>query len=117
MDPPPEQIELREVPDLRMPPLQIALLQRSMDEHTRTGDLCDRCQRTVLTGEHVFLCTGQRIVCELCIGFEPEPPLETRLVHGPELGHTIRIVDKRARRARASIARPSGTPGRGGPQY
>jgi hypothetical protein len=96
-DLPPEQTELREVPDRRMPLLQAALLRRSMDEHTRTGEPCDRCGRTVLTGEHVFLCAGQRIVCELCIGLESEAPLETRLVHGSELGHTIRIVDKRSR--------------------
>jgi hypothetical protein len=96
-DLPPEQSELREVPDRRMPLLQAALLRRSADEHTRTGEPCDRCGRTVLTGEHVFLCAGQRIVCELCIGLETETPLETRLVHGSELGSTIRVVDKRSR--------------------
>jgi hypothetical protein len=103
-DLPPEHSELREVPDRRMPLLQAALLRRSMDEHTRTGEPCDRCGRTVLTGEHVFLCAGQRIVCELCIGSESETPLETRLVHGSELGHTIRIVDKRSRRAATPAA-------------
>jgi hypothetical protein len=102
-DLPPEQIELREVPDRRMPLLQAALLRRSMDEHTRTGDLCDRCHRTVLTGEHVFVCAGERIVCELCIDSEAQPPLETRLVHGPELGNTIRIVDRRSRSAATPV--------------
>ena len=110
-DLPPEQTELREVPDRRMPLLQAALLRRSIDEHTRTGDPCDRCGRTVLTGEHVFVCAGQRIVCELCIGSESEAPQETRLVHGSELGHTIRIVDKRSRQAATSVPRP-GSPRR-----
>jgi hypothetical protein len=110
-DLPAEQSELREVPDRRMPLLQAALLRRSMDEHTRTGEPCDRCGRTVLTGEHVFLCAGQRIVCELCIGLENEAPLETRLVHGSELGNTIRVVDKRSRPA-ATPAPDSGAPRR-----
>jgi hypothetical protein len=105
-DLPPEQSELREVPDRRMPLLQAALLRRSRDEHTRTGEPCDRCGRTVLTGEHVFLCAGQRIVCELCIGLETETPLETRLVHGSELGNTIRVVDKRSRPAATPASQP-----------
>lgn len=110
-DLPPEQTELREVPDRRMPLLQAALLRRSIDEHTRTGEPCDRCGRTVLTGEHVYVCSGDRIVCELCIGAEVQPPLETRLVHGSELGHTIRIVDKRSRPATTGAA-GSGAPRR-----
>jgi hypothetical protein len=104
---PPEQIELREVPDRRMPLLQVALLRRRIGEHARIGDLCDNCGRTVLTGEHVFLCRGERIVCELCIGLESEAPLEKRVVHGSELGNTIRIVDKRSR----APARPVAPPG------
>jgi hypothetical protein len=110
-DLPPEQSELREVPDRRMPLLQAALLRRSKDEPSRTGDPCDRCGRTVLTGERVFVCAGQRIVCELCIGSESEAPLETRLVHGSELGHTIRVVDKRSRPAATAVPRP-GSPRR-----
>ncbi|MGN6170643.1 MAG: hypothetical protein ACTHQQ_21125 [Solirubrobacteraceae bacterium] len=108
---PPEQIELREVPDPRMPLLQAALLKRSVDEHARTGDLCDRCNRTVLAGEHVYVCPGDRIICELCIGSEVQQPLKKRLVHGSELGNTIRIVDKRSRQAATPVA-DSGSPGR-----
>jgi hypothetical protein len=105
-DLPPEKSELREVPDRRMPMLQAAMLQRSIDKHTRTGDPCDRCGRTVLTGERVFVCAGQRIICELCIGFESEAPLETRLVHGAELGSSIRVLDKRSRPTATTVPRP-----------
>jgi hypothetical protein len=96
MDLPPEEIELREIPDLRMPLLQIALLRRSMEEFAGSCARCAHCERTVLAGENIFLCPGERMVCQLCIGFEPEPPVESRLVHGPEFGHTIRIVDQRS---------------------
>ena len=110
-DLPPEHTELREVPDRQMPLLQAALLRRSADAPTRTGDPCDRCGRTMLTGEQVFVCRDERIVCELCVGFEPESPLKTRLVHGAELGHTIRVVDKRPRPAPAPVPDP-GSPRR-----
>jgi hypothetical protein len=111
-DLPPQETELREEPDRRMPELQAALLRRRAREHTRTGDPCDRCGRTMLTGEQVFVCRDDRIVCELCIGFESESPLKTRLVHGAELGHTIRVVDKRSRPAPAPAPDPSSPPRR-----
>ena len=34
--------------------------------------------------------------CELCRALEPIPPLESRVVHGPEFGHTMRLTDHRA---------------------
>ena len=102
-DLPPKLTEPQEVPDRTMPLPETGPVQRTMDKHTRTGDPCDRCGRSVLTGEQVFICRGARIVCELCIGFESEAPLETRLVHGAELGSTIRIVDKRSRPAPAPV--------------
>jgi hypothetical protein len=105
-DLPPEQREFRELPDRQMPTLQAAMSRRSIDRHTRTGEPCDRCSRTVLTGERVFVCAGPRIICELCIGFESEAPLETRLVHGAELGSSIRVVDKRARHTPTPVPRP-----------
>lgn len=105
-DLPPEENELREVPDRRMPTHQAAMLRRTVDKHTRTGDPCDRCGRTVLTGERVFVCAGPRMVCELCIGLESEPPLETRLVHGAELGSSIRVVDKRSPHTPTPVPRP-----------
>jgi hypothetical protein len=42
----------------------------------------------------------------LCIGSQGEAPLETRLVHGPELGNTIHIVDKRQRSEPTPAPRP-----------
>jgi hypothetical protein len=36
------------------------------------------------------------IACELCRGRQHEDPLESRTVHGPEFGHTMRITDQRA---------------------
>jgi hypothetical protein len=89
------EIDLREIPLRRMPLLQLALLRRSMHAHAEDSERCAHCRRTVLSGERVFLGGPGRIVCELCVGFEPEPPGESRLVHGPELGHTIRIIDRR----------------------
>ncbi len=95
MELPAAEIDLREVPERQMPLLQVALLRRSLEAYADTCERCARCRRTVLSGERVFVCDAERIVCELCVGFEPAPPLESRLVHGPELGHTIRIIDRR----------------------
>lgn len=74
--------------------LQLALLKRSSDEFNASCVRCAHCRRTLLTGEQVYDC-GDRLVCELCVAFEHEPPLGSRLVHGPEFGHTIRILDQR----------------------
>jgi hypothetical protein len=89
------EVDLREVPTRHMPLLQLALLRRSMSAHAEDSERCAHCRRMALSGERVFICGPDRIVCELCVGFESEPPGESRLVHGPELGHTIRIVDRR----------------------
>lgn len=96
MELPVAEIDLREVPERQMPLLQVALLRRSLDAYAAACERCAHCRRTVLSGERVFVCGPERIVCELCVGFESEPPQESRLVHGPELGHTIRIIDRRA---------------------
>lgn len=93
---PPEETTRRELFDGDMPTLQAALVRRSMDEFDETRDRCAHCRRTLLAGEQVFVCSSERIVCELCIALEPNPPRESRLVHGPELGHTIRIIDRRS---------------------
>jgi hypothetical protein len=97
MDLPPYEVELREVPDLRMPLLQIALLRRSMDRNAETCERCARCDRTPLSGEQTFVGDSGRMVCELCVDLEPDTPREGRLVHGPEFGRTIRVVDQRIR--------------------
>lgn len=98
------EIELREVPDIRMPLLQIALLRRSTDRYAETCERCSRCHRTPLSGEQIFVGDAGRMVCELCVDLEPNMPREGRLVHGSEFGRTIRVVDQRA--APAPLARP-----------
>ncbi|MFZ0972276.1 MAG: hypothetical protein ACLQA5_05015 [Solirubrobacteraceae bacterium] len=36
------------------------------------------------------------VLCELCRALEPDPPMQARLVHGPEYGHTMKLTDHRA---------------------
>jgi hypothetical protein len=36
------------------------------------------------------------VYCELCRALDPDRQLESRIVHGPEFGHTIRLTDRRA---------------------
>lgn len=76
-----------------MDELELALLQRGIDERSSHRERCARCHRTPLVGERVYVSSPESIVCELChfVGDEP-----TRLVHTPAFGHTIRIVDQRA---------------------
>jgi hypothetical protein len=78
------------------PSLELALLRRGVDEMAAGYERCRRCHRTPLVGEHVYAYGGGSIVCELCLGIEPEAPVASRLVHGPEFGHTMRIIDRRA---------------------
>jgi hypothetical protein len=35
------------------------------------------------------------VLCELCRAVAPRTPVGSRLVHGPEFGHTLRITDRR----------------------
>jgi recombinational DNA repair protein (RecF pathway) len=72
------------------------MMRRSSDQFAATCDRCARCGRTLLAGEQVYDCGRGRLVCELCIAFESDPPRASRLVHGPEWGHTIHIKDQRS---------------------
>jgi hypothetical protein len=36
------------------------------------------------------------LLCELCRHAQRDEPLRSRLVHGPEFGHTMRVTDRRA---------------------
>jgi hypothetical protein len=47
-------------------------------------------------GERVYVYGSGTIACELCRDRQREDPLESRIVHGPEFGHTMRITDQRA---------------------
>jgi hypothetical protein len=79
-----------------MPELELALLRRALDELTADRDRCGHCERTPLIGERVYAYEGGKMLCELCRALERKTPASTRIVHGPEFGHTMRITDRRA---------------------
>jgi hypothetical protein len=86
--------EIHAMPTLRdMLDLELALLRRGLDERL-AGSEC--CHRTPLVGERVYVYGSGTIACELCRDRQREDPLESRIVHGPEFGHTMRITDQRA---------------------
>lgn len=83
-------------PAREMPDLELALLRRGVDELTAGREHCSRCRRTPLVGERMYSYRSGATLCELCRTVERDAPLESRLVHGPEFGHTMRITDERA---------------------
>ena len=78
-----------------MDELELSLLRRGLDDRTAHGERCERCRRTPLVGEWVYMSGPEAIVCELCLPGADEPGA-MRLVHTPAFGHTIRIIDQRA---------------------
>jgi hypothetical protein len=76
--------------------LQVALLRQAVDRCDAVRERCRACQRTPLVGERVYVDELGSVYCELCRALDPEPVLESRVVHGPEFGHTIRLTDHRA---------------------
>jgi hypothetical protein len=80
------------------PKLEIALLRRSISGIAAAAERCGRCERGLLLGERVYEYATGEIRCELCRGREHSDPEQSRRIHGPALGHSIRIVDRRARR-------------------
>jgi hypothetical protein len=85
-----------EAPPRQLEDLELALLRRSVDDLVTERDPCERCRRTPLVGERVFSYSSGAVLCALCKPNEREALLHSRLVHGPELGQTIRITDHRA---------------------
>jgi hypothetical protein len=79
-----------------MPDLELALLRRSVDEMAAGTERCRHCHRTPLIGERVYVYDRGAILCELCRALERKAPSSSRIVHGPEFGHTMRISDQRA---------------------
>ncbi len=79
-----------------MPELELALLRRGLEDMAAETEHCRRCQRTPLIGERVYALGSGAIVCELCRDRSEEALVESRVVHGPEFGHTMRITDQRA---------------------
>lgn len=76
--------------------LELALLRRGLDERLAGSERCTCCNRTPLVGEQVYVYASGTIACELCREGRREQPLGARVVHGPEFGHTMRIIDRRA---------------------
>ena len=76
--------------------LELALLRRGLDERLAGSERCTCCRRTPLAGERVYVYDDGMIACALCRQRRQETPRQTRLVHGPEFGHTIRMTDQRA---------------------
>jgi hypothetical protein len=79
-----------------MPPLELALLRRGVDQLAAGCERCGHCHRTPLIGERVYVYEGGRMLCELCRTLERRQPTASHIVHGPEFGHTMRITDHRA---------------------
>jgi hypothetical protein len=79
-----------------MPPLEVALLKRGVSQLSAGCDRCAKCRRTLLVGERLYLYESGRTLCELCRPIKGESAASSRLVHGPEFGHTLRIIDRRA---------------------
>ncbi len=77
------------------PELQVALVRRAVDRCDAGRERCQGCQRTPLVGERVYFDEGGTVYCELCRALDPDLGLGSRLVHGPEFGHTMRVTDRR----------------------
>jgi hypothetical protein len=76
--------------------LERALLRRGVVQRSAHLERCGRCQRTPLVGERVYLYEHGVVCCELCRASERRAPTGSHLIHGFELGHSIRITDQRA---------------------
>jgi hypothetical protein len=85
-----------EYPDQGAPELQLALVRKAVGRRDAARERCHECRRTPLVGERVYLADDERIYCELCRMLESELLVRSRIVHGPEFGHTIRLTDHRA---------------------
>jgi hypothetical protein len=78
-----------------MPDLELALLRRGLDDMAAGSERCRRCHRTPLIGERVYTDESSTILCELCRDVQRDSSAASRIVHGPEFGHTMRITDHR----------------------
>jgi hypothetical protein len=85
-----------------MPELELALLRRGLDGLAAACERCGRCRRSLLIGERVFEYASGAALCELCANRERTAPAASHIVHGPEFGHTLRIIDRRDRTAEAA---------------
>ena len=92
-------LSLRRAAAPAVPPLEKALLKRSMGEHEMRRHRCVHCHRTPLVGERVYLydaAAGERLVCELCRPLRREPPERSQLMHAPEHERSVRVAHRAA---------------------
>ena len=85
-----------------MPELELALLRRSIHEISLHRERCARCHRTPLVGERIYTYASGTAICELCKTLEHATPIRSDIVHGPEFGHSLRIIDRRGRAPEAA---------------
>jgi len=78
-----------------MPDLELALLRRSLHGLSDTCERCHRCRRNPLVGERVYVYESGVNLCELCRSRERSAPFDSHIVHGPEFGHSLRVIDNR----------------------
>ena len=78
-----------------IPDLERALLRRGVSHLSDETDCCGHCRRRPLIGERVYGYASGALLCELCRALESDTPVASRLVHGPEFGHTMKILDRR----------------------
>ena len=92
-------ISLRRTAVPARPPLEQALLRRSVGESQAHRHLCVHCHRTPLTGEvvHIYASVGEeRLVCELCRPLRREAPARSQLMHAPEHERAVRVQRRAA---------------------
>jgi LSD1 subclass zinc finger protein len=78
--------------------LEVALLRRSLAGLSNQIERCGHCARTMLIGERVYEYGSGEIRCALCRDGERQAPADSHTVHGPEFGHSIRVIDRRTPR-------------------
>jgi hypothetical protein len=81
----------REVPEL-----ELALFRRSLPRISEACERCGACLRSMLIGERVYEYASGAVRCELCRDREKSSPADSHRVRGPEFGHTLRVIDRRA---------------------
>jgi hypothetical protein len=92
-------ISFRRPPAAAVPPLEKALLRRSVGEHETHRHRCAHCDRTPLTGEvvHVYAtAAGELLVCDLCRPLRRQAPARSELMHAPEHERSVRLMRRAA---------------------
>jgi hypothetical protein len=76
------------------PPLERALLRRSVGTAESRHHRCAHCHRTPLVGElvHVYAgAAGERLVCELCRPLRREGPARSELMLAPDHERSVTV--------------------------